>query len=351
MNRLVPIFLLATVTPFCAQGQQPGGTLAGALASQGLGGAKLERRYGNHLLVPVSINNRPAALMIDTGSPNTLIDRNSVNTFGLTVEKTDSTVGGLFGRTWEREAVSKVKSIAMGNCVVTNVPVAIADLSSMNPDRSAAATGSHISDSKAMAHLSGVLGTREMLKFGMIINCTRQMLYISPNGASSAVSQSLANFLVTRGFAQIPMRLNANDHFDVEGALNGQATRLIVDTGSANTLIDTQVAVKSGTGVTALAGYGAGGAGGLAEGVNRTTVKEFAIGNFKLANAEVVVAHVSGDVLLSKSATESNAGVLGQDYLSTNFAVIDVGGKALYLRRPDSRYLTWEGGQSSARRV
>jgi len=32
-----------------------------------------------------------------------------------------------------------------------------------------------------------------------------------------------------------------------------------------------------------------------------------------------------------------HAGVLGQDYLSTNFAVIDVGGKALYLRRPDSR--------------
>jgi hypothetical protein len=66
-------------------------------------------------------------------------------------------------------------------------------------------------------------------------------------------------------------------------------------------------------------------------------VKELAIGNFKLANAEVVVAHVSGDVLLSKSKEESNAGVLGQDYLATNFAVIDLGGKALYLRHPDSR--------------
>src|SRR5881275_546841 len=337
MKKMVPILLLATVTPFCARGEQPGGTLAGALASQGLGGAKLERRYGNHLLVPVSINNRRGALMIDTGSPNTLIDRNSVNTFGLTVEKTDSTVGGLFGRTWEREGVSEVKSIAMGNCVLTNVPVAIADLSGMNPERSAAATGSHISDSKAMAHLNGVLGTREMLKFGMIIDCTRQMLYISPNGATSAVSQSLANFLVTRGFTRIPMRVNANGHFDVEGALNGHATRFILDTGSANTLIDTQVAVKAGTGVTALAGYGAGGAGGLVEGVNRASVKELAIGNFKLASAEVVVAHVSRDVLLSKSATESNAGVLGQDYLSTNFAVIDMGGKALYLRRPDSR--------------
>ena len=120
-----------------------------------------------------------------------------------------------------------------------------------------------------MAHLNGVLGAREMVKFGMIIDCTRQMLYINPNGASSAVSQSLASFLAGRGFTRVPMRLNANAHFDVEGALNGHATRFLVDTGSATTLIDTQVAVKSGTGVTALAGYGAGGAGNLVEGVNR----------------------------------------------------------------------------------
>jgi predicted aspartyl protease len=334
---LVPIILIATLIPFRADGQRASGTLAGALASQGLAGAKLERRYGNHLFLPVSINNRHGALMIDTGSPNTLIDRNSVNTFGLTVEKTGSSVGGLFGRSWERYGASKVKSIAMGNCAVTNVPVAIVDLSGMNPERNAAATGSHISDSKAMAHLNGVLGAREMVKFGMIIDCTRQMLYINPNGASSGVSQSLANFLAGRGFTRISMRLNANAHFDIEGALNGHRTRFLVDTGSANTLIDTQVAVKSGTGVTALAGYGTGGAGNLVEGVNRTGVKELAIGNFKLANAEVVVAHVSGDILLSKSAAESNAGVLGQDYLSTNFAVIDMGGSALYLRRPDSR--------------
>src|SRR5215831_8392035 len=337
MNKLVPIFLLGLLTPFYARGQQPGGTLAGALAGQGLAGAKLERRYGNHLLVLVSINNRHGALMIDTGSPYTLIDRNSVNTFGLTVEKTDSSVGGLFGRTWERYGTSKVKSIAMGNCMVTNVPVAIADLSGMNPERSAAATGSHISDSKAMAHLNGVLGAREMVKFGMIIDCTRQMLYINPNGGSSAVSQSLASFLAGRGFTRVPMRLNSNAHYDVEGALNGHATRFLVDTGSATTLIETQVAVKCGIGVTALAGYGAGGAGNLVEGVNRAGVKELEIGNFKLANAEVVLAHVSGDILLSKSTAESNAGVLGQDYLATNFAIIDMGGKALYLRHPDSR--------------
>jgi predicted aspartyl protease len=331
------VLLLATLIPVRAQAQESSGTLAGFITKQGLAAAKLERRYGNHLFVPVSINNRRGALMIDTGAPNTMVDLNSVNTFGLIVEKTGANVGGLFGRSWERYGASKVKSIAMGNCTITNVPVAIADFSSMNRDRSSSETGSHIAQSRNLAHLNGVLGAREMVKFGMIIDCARQMLYVNPNGASSTVSERLAGFLAGRGFTRIPMRLNANHHFDVAGALNGNPTRFIVDTGSATTLIDTQVAVKSGTGVTPLAGYGAGGAGGLVEGVDRTGVKELAIGTFKLANAEVVVAHVSRNILLSNSSAESNAGVLGQEYLSSNFAVIDVGGMALYLRHPDSR--------------
>jgi predicted aspartyl protease len=331
------ILFPAALMPFRVQSQQSDDTLAGLLSKQGLAGAKLERRFGNHLFVPVSINNRRAALMIDTGSPNTVIDANSVNTFGLSVEKTDSNVGGLFGRSWERFGSSKVKTIAMGNCIVTNVPVVIADFSNFNRARSGPATGSHIGDSRSLVHINGILGTNEMVKFGMIVDCTRQMLYVNPNRRNPGVSQSLTGFLAARGFTRIPMRLNANHHFDVEGGLNGHSTRFIVDTGSATTLIDKQVAVRSGTGVTALVGVGAGGAGGLAEGVDRTGVKELAIGNFKIANAEVVIAHVSGDILLSQSASESNAGVLGQEYLSSNFAVIDVGGMALYLRHPDSR--------------
>ena len=120
-----------------------------------------------------------------------------------------------------------------------------------------------------------------------------------------------------------------------------------MDTGSATTLIDTQVAVKSGTGVTALAGYGAGGAGNLVEGVNRAGVKELAIGNFKLANAEVVVAHVSGEILLSKSAAESNAGVL-RPGLSVDQFRCDRHGWQSALSAPPRFSLANVGGQSFA---
>jgi hypothetical protein len=89
--------------------------------------------------------------------------------------------------------------------------------------------------------------------------------------------------------------------------------------------------------MTALWGVGGNGAGGLRGGLGRASVKELQIGSFRIANAEIAVAHVSSDILLSKSTAESNAGVLGEEYLTSNFAVIDLGGKSLYLRHPDSR--------------
>jgi hypothetical protein len=49
------------------------------------------------------------------------------------------------------------------------------------------------------------------------------------------------------------------------------------------------------------------------------------------------LVNVSSEMLHSKSAEESNSGLIGAEYLAGNFAVIDVGGMALYLRHPDSR--------------
>lgn len=229
MKRLFACTLLiAILAPLSTQSQ----TLTSFLARQGLAGAKLERRFGNHLLVPVSINNKRAALMIDTGAPVAMIDKNSAASFGLKVESTKTHVGGAFGTRWERYGMSMVKSIAMGNCVVTNVPVALSDESSMNEEIRRTTTGSNVATSIRQQHVNGLLGAREMRKFGMIIDCTRQMLYINPNGSSAAVSQKLAGFLASKGFTRVPMRINSSSHFDVEGALNGHSTRFIVDTGS-----------------------------------------------------------------------------------------------------------------------
>src|ERR1051325_7879794 len=132
---LVIALLFEAFAAHAVNAQQSNGSLLSLVAGEGLAGAKLDRRFGNHLIVPVSLNKQRAALMIDTGAPVTLIDNNSVNTFGLKVENTTINVGGLFGRQWERYGEAVAKTIAMGNCVLTNVRVALADESSMNPDK------------------------------------------------------------------------------------------------------------------------------------------------------------------------------------------------------------------------
>jgi predicted aspartyl protease len=330
---LLGIFVVA-VAPF-AQAEQSG-SLVSFLGQQGLAGAKLERRFGNHLFLPVSINTHRAALMIDTGSPATLLDKNSVTTFGLKTQNTTINVAGVFGKRWERYALSMANSIAMGNCVLTNVPVALADESSMNVDVNSTQTGSHIPTVSRLPHINGLLGAREMRKFGMIVDCTRQMLYINPSGANANVSQKLAAFLGERGFTRVPLRLNSSDHFDVAGALNGHATRFIVDTGASTTLIDQKTAVHSDIGVAATSFLTKAGEGRL-EPLGTATVKELAIGDFTIPKAEILVVNVSRDVLHSQQAEETNAGLLGAEHLAFNFAVIDVGGMAIYLRHADSR--------------
>ena len=332
----VLVLLGAVLTPQPHEAQQNSGTLLSLLASQGLAGAKLERRFGNHLFVPVSINNQRAALMIDTGAPVTLIDKNSVKTFGLRVENTTINVGGLFGRQWERYGAAHAKTIAMGNCMLTNVEVALADESSMNPDLSGTTeTGSHLSRLRRMPHLNGLLGAHEMHEFGMIIDCTRQMLYVNPNGPTAAASQKVAEFLGGRGFTRVPMRRTANGHLDVPGSLNGHATRFIVDTGSSVTALDKRTAVAAGVGIGGTQ-YAAS-SGGRLQAVADAVVKDLKIGDFAIANAEAVVVTLSSEVSQAADTEESNAGLLGAEYLGFNFAVIDAGGMALYLRHPDSR--------------
>ena len=274
--------------------------------------------------------------MIDTGAPVTIIDKNSAGTFGLKVENTTINVGRIFGKRWEHYGVSVAKGIALGNCVVTNVPVALADTSDMNPDAPAAATGTHISAVNRLPHLNGLLGAREMNKFGMIIDCARQMLYINPNGPSSAITQKLVSFLSGRGFIRIPMRLNSGNHLEVPAVLNGHPTRMIVDTGAAVTTVDKMMATKGGVSIGGT-GFVEDAGEGRIERLGTGDIKELTIGSFTIPRASVGVVNVSGDVLHSKNEGESNSGLIGAEYLAWNFAVIDVGGMALYLRHPDSR--------------
>jgi predicted aspartyl protease len=295
---------IVSFTPLLSQAARPAPVaLKTFLEREGYGGAPLQRRFGNHLFVNTLMNGSRTALMVDTGCPFTLIDRSSAHKVLLGVAETKSYVVGVLGDA-HRTGVSRLATLAMGNCTFTNVPVRVADESELNL--------------YARPHLDGLFGAHEMSKFGIIVDCARQMIYVNPRGPSAATSRKLPQFLSGRGFTRIPMRFNPEHHLEIDAAINGHPTRLIVDSGSFVTVLSSPAASAFGT--TLSPQFSAHG-----QGVGH--VQQLALGNLVVNNAEVIVGNVARFV---------GTGLLGEDYLSWNFGIIDVGGMNLYLRPPES---------------
>ena len=273
------------------------------LEHEGYGGSPLQRRFGNHLFVDTVIDGHKTALMIDTGCPYTLIDRTSARRIGLESKATKDRITSVTGNT-QPYGVSRIATLAMGNCTFQNVPVQVAAENDVNR--------------YARPHLDGLFGAHEMAKFGMVVDCSRQMLYVNPRGSSAATSQALASYLEGRGFVRVPMHLNSGHHLEVDAQLNFRAVKLIVDTGAFSTVIAAPIAESAGAAMdSSMSDKG--------QGIAR--LGELSIGGFKVNNAEIFVANMHEMV---------GAGLLGEDYLSWNFGVIDLGGMNLYLRRPES---------------
>jgi predicted aspartyl protease len=307
---LAVIFLVATLASAVSA---PPAALKTLLENEGFGGAQLQRRLGNHLFATTIINGRRTALMIDTGSPRTLIDRGTIRQLGLSVKNTNVPVGGVWGWKPEHYGVTQIASLMMGNCTFLDVPITVADESHINRVRG--------------PHLDGLFGAHEMTKFGVIIDCARQMIYVNPKGPAAAATQKLATFLGRRGFVRIPMHWDQGHHLEIDAGINGHPAQLIVDTGASTTLLADQVAHASAVSFLRLKLSVRDTTEGIIP-INIGRVQELTLGSLRIPNAEVVVALI---------AKEAGAGLLGEEYLSWNFGIVDVGGMNLYLRPPEPK--------------
>ncbi len=139
-------------------------------------------------------------------------------------------------------------------------------------------------------------------------------------------TQKLAEFLAGRGFTRIPMRFDEQHHLAIDAALNGHPTSLIVDTGASTTLLASSVAHTCAVLLSPLNITIRDTTAGIVP-INIGHVQQLTLGNLQIPNAEVVVANI---------AKEVGAGLLGEEYLSWNFAIVDMGGMNLFLRPPES---------------
>ena len=275
------------------------------LKQQNLGNQTAHKNAPKHLIVDVEVNRVSASLMVDTGTPTTNIARNSLKKFGLVEQKTPYRVISPLGSgSNEFYGISKLNTLAMGNCVIQDLPVVIG----------------------AIPYVDGVVGSDDMHRIGAVLDCTEPALYFAPRGPSSDTSSKLAAMLQSNGFTRVPLRLTLDHRLEVACSIDGVPATIIVDTGSLATCLEKSIGIKAGIIMkrtrTVLMG-----SGGASKRVSIGHVKQFAIGDFKIRDADISFVQL-------KKAAHPSAYLLGIGELVSNAAIIDVGGLSMYLRRP-----------------
>jgi len=257
------------------------------------------------LCIRVSINNKPAALVVDTGSPVTVLDRNTIAGYGLNNTPTSKGVNSPMGHSSEHLGLSKTRSIELANIVLSNDAIPTADLNAMN-------RGSAI-------HVAGVFGLSQMRRLGAVIDCAHRTLYLNPNGATRGSKSELDESLINRGFVRVPMRINRAGNPEAPCHVNEVESKIVVETAAYTTIVQEQIALGAGVRLTAT-GLTVEGAGKMTSSVSSGIVKRFSLGTFHTQQQRL-------------SAAKLSFAVLGIDYLYANDAVIDCGSMNLFLRR------------------
>ncbi|HEX2560311.1 retropepsin-like aspartic protease [Phenylobacterium sp.] len=151
-------------------------------------------------------------------------------------------------------------------------------------------------------------------------------------GLSETVGQALCQL----GFTSIPLRELRSGHHLVSVTLNGQAATFVVDTGANVTVLDAALAEKFG--LTPRLGLRGAAVGlGGSTGARQWNLQELRIGPVAARQKTIVTTDLSQVTgALSRLSDEPVSGIVGQDVMKAQQAVIDVAGPTLHLLQPGS---------------
>lgn len=327
LARAIPLlsFCGIVISPTISNARVKLDALGHYLTRQGYGGAQLVDS-GKFYHLPIRSNGKAGHLVVDTGTESTIIFRSSVKRLGLSETLTGFYVRGAFGQGNERYGVAMMGSLESGNCLLKNVPVAIApDLGGMN----------------TYGRPNGLLGLRELSKFGAVLDLSHGMIYLRPHRPDSEVATGIRTMLESNGWKSVQLT-EARHHLRVPGEANDVPCHFFVDTGAYLTVLDRGFARAANIPIrpTRATAHGIGRTGGD---VGVGTFSSLWIGNYQIRNPSASIVSMdsrmlgrgtTGDVggMLGRRTSAEVVGLLGVEYLAQNSAIFDFVSGTLYLR-------------------
>ena len=291
-------------------------TSLSALASEIPSGVSLSRTTGNHLFVPVRINNRPGWFAVDTGAALTIVDSSRADSFGVSGEAKVVELPRQIEVNDRVVRVAHIGSLQVGNEDLGAGPVALIDLRAFS---------AKFRDSGDKVPMDGILGLDILERYRAVIDCAQRRIYLQ---SASANSGDLIRRLSARRLHRVPLRITNSGALEVEGHIGSQRYSFVVDTGGFATLIPTKVAAQSGitlVGTTA----NAKGIHSRERPVSVAIAPQIEIGKFDLGSVVVGVTVLPEG---PEDLTYPFGGLLGADFFFERNGIIDVGNRYLYFR-------------------
>ncbi len=181
----------------------------------------------------------------------------------------------------------------------------------------------------------GLLGENVLRHYNAVIDCARLRLYLNLDPARKL---ALPASFERAGWTRVPMN-DTGHHFLVPCVVNGHPFRLVVDTGAPFTNLDLNL-----LNAAQISSHDLGVRSGLlaasAEKLSLVDLDRLQIGGYTATEIHLTATAQS---LKAFGGARDNApdqpilGLLGGDILASNSAVVDIGGRMLYLKHPAAR--------------
>ena len=278
----------------------------------------LVRSRQNHLLLRAFINGRPAWLTVDSGAPVSAIALNRRKYFRLKPTTAESSLPSRVQINGAFNNVAIARELRIGGLTLVDEPVVTVDLGG-------SARAARMANEP---QIDGIIGADILFPTQAVLDCEKQLLILKtdPN-----VIGSFPGFN-RRGLRAVPIQVSDGYNLYVNGSVNGEPAKLMVDTGSFTTLLHRSF-VRRMRIATRETPYSSSAVNLKERGVRVANIRKLTVGSVNISSRQVGVIDLEGlihDGLLEGSPPV--AGLLGAETLRRHHGVIDFGTRTLYLR-------------------
>jgi predicted aspartyl protease len=280
-------------------------------------GLQLERGSQNHLVLHVTVNGRPASLIVDTGARTSFLRTDRVRTLGL---------------------ISSGTELSDGSSVSVELRA--------TPKLFGKVTMDLYDPSKRARYLpaDGTIGLDLLRRYQALINCrTRQIFFRTAGTRLLDVSRTAA----ANGLVKVPMQETPRGYLRISCSIHGKIGKLLLDTGAFVTVLEQRAVYALGISGSDF-GMRAGGFDGQVRSLQLAQINDLKIGTVAIPPQRLVLMNIIPERESRKSlmigfmrvaatedwgmSSEPFFGLLGNDLLDYQYAIIDLGTMSLFLK-------------------